>query len=475
MPLWFVPILMLLIPGLSSAQGIRDGGLESLRQTSKAFASVARQVAPAVVFIQVETLRETSANGGQDLLFGDELFRRFFGDDLPGLSRRPPARPPRRATSQGSGFIFASGTGGVSHILTNHHVVERAERIRVRLQDGREYDARIRGADPKSDVAVLEIATTSLPSLRWGDSASLEVGEWVVAMGNPFGLSHTLTVGVVSAKGRSSLGINDYEDFIQTDAAINPGNSGGPLVNLNGEVIGVNTAIFSRGGGHIGLGFAIPSNLARNIADQLLHQGRVVRGYLGLTVQALTADVAEALGLAARQGVLVNEVAEDSPASRAGLRPGDVLLGFDGSPLADGGQYRNRAAMALPGSTVRLEVMREGRRIEIPVKVGRLDELELSAQTVARLGLSVRALLPEERRRLGLPAGTGVRVTAVEASTLAALAGLRPGAVILDLNQQAVGDPDAFARRIEESRDEGRIVMRVLENDRIRLVRLNWR
>ncbi|HET7687130.1 MAG TPA: trypsin-like peptidase domain-containing protein, partial [Candidatus Macondimonas sp.] len=283
-------LALILLFVLSSAVHALDGGVESLRQTGKAFASVARAVSPAVVFIQVEgkasptALRRFPSPFDETWPFGDDLFRRFFGDRFPGFPQIPEQEMPkgeRRVIGQGSGFVFAAKDGlwsDKTYILTNNHVVEDAEKIRIQFQDGREFDATITGRDPQSDVAVLEIEADGLTPLRWGDSSALEVGEWVVAIGNPFGLSHTLTVGVVSAKGRTSLGISDYEDFIQTDAAINPGNSGGPLVNLDGEVVGVNTAIFSRSGGYMGVGFAIPSNLAKAIADQLIEHGEVTRG-----------------------------------------------------------------------------------------------------------------------------------------------------------------------------------------------------
>ncbi len=388
-----------------------DPATESLRQTGKAFSAVARKVAPSVVFIQVE-VRAQAAEAGQDPWpFHDDLFRRFVGDDFPGLARPPAPRPPKRGSSQGSGFVFAAA-GGSTYLLTNNHVVDNAHGIRVKFQDGREFDARIKGADPKSDIAVLEVAAQGLPPLKWADSARLEVGEWVVAMGNPFGLSHTVTTGVVSAKGRTSLGINDYEDFIQTDAAINPGNSGGPLLNLDGEVAGVNTAIFSKSGGYMGVGFAIPSNLARAIAEQIISEGKVIRGYIGLTVQPLTQEILEALGLKENRGVLVNRVNVGSPAQRAGLRPGDVLVSMDGAPLADGGQYRNRAAQARPGSTVTLGVLREGRPLEIPVRVERLEEEAPQTVDVSRaIGIAVRALTAEESQRLRL--GKAVLVTGV--------------------------------------------------------------
>jgi serine protease Do len=465
-------VLAALLPALMLPPALaQDAAIESLRQTSKAFSRVARQVAPAVVFIQVEGQADNGDGPEEDGgWLQDDLFRRFFGEGFPGL---PQARPkqPRRSVSQGSGFVFAA-SGETTYVLTNSHVVEDAEAIRVKFQDGREYDARVQGSDPRSDVAVLKIAARGLPALKWGDSARLEVGEWVVAMGNPFGLSNTLTTGVVSAKGRTSLGINDYEDFIQTDAAINPGNSGGPLLNLDGEVVGMNTAIFSRSGGYMGVGFAIPSNLARSIAEQLVAGGRVVRGYIGLTVQPLTAEMAEALKLRDTRGTLVSEVQEGSPAERAGIRSGDVLTHFDGVPLADGGQYRNRASMARPGSRVLLGLVREGRALEIPVRVELLDEAAIQrAEALQALGLAVRGLTPEESRRLRV-AGAVV-VTEVAPRSLARMAGLVPGTLILEANRKPVGNADEFAAALLEG--NGSALLRILENGRSRQITLRWR
>lgn len=466
---WAIALILGIVSSMPVAAA--DGGLESLRQTGKAFSAVAKKVAPAVAFIQVEEGgEETDETERGAWPFREELFRRFFGDDLPGLSR-PAPRKPRRAVGQGSGFVFAHGSQG-AYLLTNHHVVENARKIRVRFQDGREFDARLKGADAKSDVAVLEIPGRDLPALKWGDSASLEVGEWVVALGNPFGLSHTLTTGVVSAKGRTSLGINDYEDFIQTDAAINPGNSGGPLLNLDGEVVGMNTAIFSRSGGYMGVGFAIPSNLARAIAEQLVSQGKVTRGYIGLTVQPLTPELAEALKLADSRGVLVNRVNPGSPAERAGLKAGDVLVSLDGQALADGGQYRNRAALAKPGGTVVMGLVRDGRRLELPVRVGRLDEEDLKGAEAAKvIGVAVRGLNPEEARRARL--AKALLVTAVGPGSLAAMAGIGPGTLILEANHKPVGSPAEFTAALGES--EGGVVLRIADNGRARQVTLRWR
>ena len=463
-----LPFLALPAGGMAA-----DGGLESLRQTSKAFSAVAKQVAPAVAFIHVEgqaAARNAASPDGWP--FQDDVFRRFFGDDFPGLSRPVPQKP-RRTVGQGSGFVFSS-QGDTSYLLTNNHVIEGAQRIRVRFQDGREFDASLQGADPRSDVAVLKIAARGLPALKWGDSARLEVGEWVVAMGNPFGLSHTLTTGVVSAKGRTSLGINDYEDFIQTDAAINPGNSGGPLLNLDGEVVGMNTAIFSRSGGYMGVGFAIPSNLTRTIAEQLVASGRVTRGYIGLTVQPLTREIAEALRLNHNQGALVNEVQAGSPAQRAGIREGDVLTRFDGTPLSDGGQYRNRAALARPGSTVTLALVREGRHLEIPVTVERLDEeAVLRAEATEALGVAVRELTPEETRRVRI--SKAVLVTAVAPQSPAARAGIAPGTLILEVNRKSVGNPVDFAAALAGSRANGSVLLRLADSGSSRYVTLRWR
>ena len=278
-PFVHLPLILLFV--FAPAVQALDGGIENLRQTGKAFAAVARAVSPSVVFIQVEAKTAAAAIRGIPSPFGDDLFERFFGDQYPGMPKQPQPEAPRgerRAIAQGSGFVFAAKGGPLTDktcIVTNNHVVEDAEKIVVTFQDGREYEARITGRDPRSDLAVIEIQASGLPALNWGDSSQLEVGEWVVAIVNPFGLSHTLTAGVVSATGRTSVGINDYEDFIQTDAAINPGNSGGPLVNLDGEVVGMNTAIFSRSGGYMGVGFAIPSNLAAAIAKQLTEHGEV--------------------------------------------------------------------------------------------------------------------------------------------------------------------------------------------------------
>jgi serine protease Do len=480
---------ILLLVFVSAAHAL-DGGVESLRQTGKAFASVARAVSPSVVFIQVEgKASPTAISGfsspfGQEFPFGDDLFKRFFGDQFSGIPQMPKQEEPkheRRAIGQGSGFVFAAKDGLMSdktYILTNNHVVEDAEKIRVTFQDGREFDAKVTGRDPQSDVAVVEIKAGGLPSLRWGNSSDLEVGEWVVAIGNPFGLSHTLTVGVVSAKGRTSVGINDYEDFIQTDAAINPGNSGGPLVNLDGEVVGINTAIFSRSGGYMGVGFAIPSNLAKAIAYQLIEHGEVTRGYLGIVIQQLTPDLAESFGIDSAKGILVAQVSEDSPAENAGLRQGDVIVEYRGEPVTDVGSFRNQVSLTAPGSTEAVTVLRGDKRKTLQVTIGRLTEDKLiaqgSAQSADEIGLTVQTLTPQLAEQFDAKPGEGVVVTEVRPGSVAAMAGIETGSVILQVNREPVGSAADFQRAVKQAPSDKRVLLLVRKGGMQRYVALSW-
>ena len=483
-------ILLLLLLCAASPAFALDGGVESLRQTGKAFASVARAVSPSVVFIQVEgktpgsTITRFSSPFGEHGPFGDDLFKRFFGDRFPGMPGIPePDRPrgERPAIGQGSGFVFAAKDGLLSdktYILTNNHVVEGAEKIRVKFQDGSQFDAKVRGRDPQSDVAVVEIDAGGLPALRWGDSKGLEVGEWVAAIGNPFGLSHTLTVGVVSAKGRTSVGINDYEDFIQTDAAINPGNSGGPLVNLDGEVVGVNTAIFSRSGGYMGVGFAIPSDLAKAIANQLIKQGEVTRGYLGIVIQQLTPELAESFAIDAGQGILVAQVNDDSPAEKAGLRQGDVIVAYRGEPVREVGSFRNRVSLTPPGSREELTVLRDGKRETLKVTIGELSEdkpiAQGPAQSADEIGLTVQTLTPQLAEQIDARPGEGVVVTEVRPGSIAAAAGIEPGSVVLQVNRKAVKNAADFRRAVEEGSSRKRLLLLIRKDGMQRYLALSW-
>ena len=422
-------IFVCVVISLASAGVAAQGGVESLRESSRAFASVAQQVSPSVVFIQTERAVQAQQSPFSSP-FGDDFFDRFFGQPFPGTPRQQPPSQ-RRAVGQGSGFVFSVDDGLINdtaYILTNNHVVEGADTITVTFNDGREFDAEITGTDPQSDVAVIEITGDDVPSLVLGDSDDLEVGEWVVAIGNPFGLSHSLTVGVVSALGRTSLGLSDYEDFIQTDAAINPGNSGGPLVNLDGQVIGINTAIASRSGGYMGIGFAIPSNLARGIADQLMSSGAVTRGYLGIIIQDLTADLAESFDLNTTQGILVAQVSPGSPAEEAGLEQGDVIVAYQGQDVTNVGAFRNQVSLTQPGTEARLTVVRGRDRLNLNVTLGSLEGAEVAVQdaleSTEEIGLTVQTLTPELARQFDMEAGQGVVVTQVVPGSVAQAAGI---------------------------------------------------
>jgi len=483
----YILALMLAFPLLAPVRaGAIDGALESLRQSGKAFASVAKAVSPSVVNIQIESgppdgrIIGAPPPLGEQSPFADEFFKRFFGERFQGIPRQqaPQSNPP--AIGQGSGFVFAAKDGLLSektYILTNNHVVEGAQKIRVRLQDGRRFDATITGRDPQSDVAVIEIPIGGLPPLKIADSSKLQVGEWVVAIGNPFGLSHTVTVGVVSATGRTSLGINDYEDFIQTDAAINPGNSGGPLVSLSGEVAGMNTAIFSRSGGYMGVGFAIPSNLVHAVANQLIQAGEVTRGYLGIVIQQLTPELADSFGLDQHKGVLIAQVADGSPAAEAGLRQGDVIVAYQGEAVADVGAFRNRVSLTPPRSQGKLTILRNGGRQDIVVTIGTLSEEKMAAsgspQGSETLGLVVQTLTPQLAERFDANPGEGVMVTEVEPGSIAALAGIAPGTVILQVNRQPVRDATAFKRAVRQARGN-RVLLLVRKDGMQQFVALSW-
>jgi len=481
-------VLFLLLLALALALPVQadEDGLANLRQTSKAFAQIARSVSPSVVFVQVETKGAGPRAGGSspsggEFPFGDDFLKRFFGDRFQGIPHQMPREDEGHTVGQGSGFAFASKSGlltNKTYLLTNNHVVQNAEKIRVKLQDGRELDAKVTGRDPQSDVAVIEIPVGGIPALPLADSSKLEVGEWVVAIGNPFGLSNTLTVGVVSAKGRTGVGINDYEDFIQTDAAINPGNSGGPLVNLDGEVVGMNTAIFSRSGGYMGVGFAIPSNLLKAIADQLIDKGKVTRGLLGIVIQQLTPDLAKSLGIDASEGILVAQVNEGSPAAKAGIRTGDVVVAYDGKPVTDIGSFRNQVSLTAPGTRKSLTILRDGERKTLTVTIGELTGDELAAgdqaQSADEVGLTVQELTPRLAEKLDTRPGEGVVVTQVQSGSAAAMAGIKPGAVILQVDRKKVSSTAEFRKAIAQG-DKGRGILLLVRQDGMqRFAALKW-
>ena len=403
--------------------------------------AVAKAAMPAVV--NISSSKTVRGPGGSAPFFADPFFR-FFPT---------PERAPRRERSLGSGVIVSAD----GYVLTNSHVVEGADQIQVTLGDKREFRARLVGADPRSDLAVLKLPGSGFSLMPLGDSSKTEVAEVVLAIGNPFGLDRTVTMGIVSAVGRANLGITDYEDFIQTDAAINPGNSGGALVNSNGALIGINTAIFSESGGYQGIGFAVPINMARQVMDQLVSRGRLSRGYLGVTVQEVTPAMARGLGLPAPRGLLVSDVAPGGPAARAGLKRGDVIVAIDGKPVADVGHFRNHIASTPPGTKETLTVLRDGREQTLEVAVAEIPERSIVATSAPATrseapGLEVVDITPEMARRLGLPPGVqGAVVVRVQPGGAAAEAGLRPGDVVQELNRRPVRSAKDFMQALSES------------------------
>jgi serine protease Do len=393
--------------------------------------------------------------------FGEDFFERFFGE--------PPQRERR---SLGSGVIIDKG----GYILTNNHVIEQADEIEVRLSDKRKFTAKVIGKDPKTDLAVIKIdAPSDLPVAKLGDSAKIRIGEWAIAIGNPFGLDQTVTVGVISAVGRSDVGITTYEDFIQTDASINPGNSGGPLLNLNGEVIGINTAIVATGQG---IGFAIPINMAREIKDRLIAQGRVVRGWLGVGIQELTEELAAQFGVKPNDGVLVGNVMKDSPAERGGLRPGDIIQELNGTKISGVHQLQKEVAQASVGSQARLKVLRERESMtltvalgEQPTDVATASEPESQPAEVAeRFGLTVQDLTPELRSQLRLGTVEGVMVSSTDEDSPAARAGIRPGDVITEANRAPVKSARDFSRILGQVRRGQNLLLLVRRDGNSRFV-----
>jgi serine protease Do len=408
------------------------------------FVNLAKKMKPIVVNISTTTQVPENRSGpefgspfGEEDPFND-FWRRFFGGPLP--------RGPQRQRSLGSGFVIDSD----GSILTNNHVVENATKIVVKLADDQEYEAKVVGRDQKTDIAIIKInAKTGLTAANLGDSDALEVGEWVVAIGNPFGLDSTVTSGIVSAKGRH-IGQGPYDNFIQTDASINPGNSGGPLLNLRGEVIGINTAIFSRTGGNIGIGFAIPINLVKELLPQLRGKGKVVRGYLGVLIQKVTPEIAESLGMEKSQGALVANVSKDGPAEKAGVKVGDVIVEFDGKEIKDSGELPIIVARTPIDKKVRMKVLRDKKETYLTVAVGELkdEEVVATAPEKGELGLTVQRLTPQMAESLGLEKAEGVVVTAVEPGSAAEEAGIRRGDIIVEVDRKAVRSIDDYKKAV---------------------------
>lgn len=388
------------------------------------FTKVAKEATPAVVSIQVKS-KSSSSFSTQDP-FGEDIFERFFG-----FKRGPQAEEVQVA--QASGFLVSKD----GYILTNNHVVKERQEITVLLNDGREFAGKVIGEDQNTDLAIVKIEGDAFPFLALGDSDKLEVGQWVIAIGNPLGLQATLTVGVVSAKGRNNLDLAKIEDFIQTDAAINMGNSGGPLLDMEGKVIGINTAIATQTKGYMGIGFAIPSNMAKVVMEQLIQNGSVERGFLGVILQKVDQDLAQAFDLKKAEGALIADVQKGSAAEKAGLKQGDIILKYNGRSIENYAALRNAVAMMKPKTKLTLMVLRDRKMLEIPIEIGAYQESLASAEN--SLGIKVES---EE--------GT-LRVTQVDPKGAAAMIGLKKGAEILSVNKQKVSSAEEFYTLLNES------------------------
>lgn len=438
-------------PAIATETPSQQVPLTSSRPAS--FAGLAKQMSPTVVNIKVTKARPVS--GGLWSPRGNHPFGEFFERFFKNMPQR---QPQFRQQGSGSGVIISPD----GFIVTNDHVIDGADTVAVTLADQQAYEAKVVGRDPKTDLAVLKIESKqTLPTAELGDSDQLNVGDWVVAIGNPFGLNHTVTSGIVSAKGRV-IGAGPYDDFIQTDASINPGNSGGPLFDLNGKIVGINTAIIPQGQG---IGFAIPVNITKTLLPQLMETGTVTRGYLGVNIQTLTPDLAQALNLDTRKGALVSDVIPDSPADNAGLQRGDVILNFNGEAIDDPRDLAATVAGTTVGDATEVLVLRNGQQKTLPLTIGTLPTQGVAASedsqaSQGQWGLQLQNLTPETACAHGLSGGQGVRVAAVRPGSSAAEAGLRPGDIVLQVNRRAVGSVDDVEAAIEAD-DKDHLLMLV--------------
>ncbi|SMF60575.1 serine protease Do [Tistlia consotensis] len=430
----------------------------------ESFAGLVKKVSPAVVLITSEIDHPTASGdaGPQNAPnpFEGTPFEDFFKHFGP-MQQAP--QGPERAL--GSGFVIDAD----GYVVTNNHVVDKADKVSIKLSDGRQFDAKVLGTDPKTDLALLKVKTDKpLPTVTWGDSDKMEVGDWVLAIGNPFGLGGTVTAGIVSARGRD-IGAGPYDDFIQTDAAINRGNSGGPMFNIDGKVIGINSAIYSPNGGSVGIGFAIPSNLAQNVIAQLREHGSVERGWLGVKIQQVTPELAQAFGIKEDHGALVADVFDHSPAQKAGFKSGDVITQFNGEQIDTMRDLPRLVAAVKPGTDVDVEVLRNGQQKSLDVTIAKMNPqqtaaLEQPSQGESdKLGAKLSALTPELRDQLQLDSSTkGVVVTGVAPNGLAARQGLKPGDVISEVDGKTVDTPAALDKAIDQAREHDKKAVALL-------------
>lgn len=415
--------------------------VQQMVRESNARADIIQSVQNSVVHIQVEKIVNGPGAGAYNNpfeLFNDDFLNRFF-HGRNGQQAHP--GQPQQYKQEGLGTGSIIDTDG--HILTNNHVVGGADKITVQLLDGREFPAKVVGTDPLTDIAVVKIDAKNLKPIPMGNSDKLRIGETVIAIGNPFGLNHTVTMGIVSAKGRSNMDIADYEDFIQTDAAINPGNSGGPLINLKGEMIGINTAIFTRSGGYQGIGFSVPVNMARQVMKQLIEKGQVTRGWLGILLQDISPDLAKALNLDNSNGALVSEVSKGSPAEKAGLERGDVIVKFGSKTIKNADQLKNEVGLSDPGRRAEMVVIRKGSKKHLMVKLGTrpVNGPKVAPQpgSPGSIGLTAQPITPELAKQYGLTRyNSGVIITSVMPNSPAYSVGLQPGMLVMEINHKTI-------------------------------------
>ena len=436
---------------------ISKESIDILSKTGQAMAEVAAAIKPSVV--NISSTKKVKITQMQSPFFDDPFFRQFFGDES-GHSGRP--REHKQA-SLGSGVIVDKD----GYILTNNHVIKDADEIKVKLSDKREFKGKVIGADPKTDLAVIKIDSNHLPVIKLGDSEKLKVGETVIAIGSPYGLNQTVTSGIVSATGRADVGIADYEDFIQTDAAINPGNSGGALVNVKGELVGINTAIFSTSGGYQGIGFAIPSSMAKVVMDNLIKKGKVVRGWLGVSIQPVTPELAKQFGIKDVRGALVGDVVEDSPAEKAGLQRGDVIVKYDGKEVNDPSTLRNMVAGTPPDKKVDMDVLRNGKEQKAVVTVAELpaemQKLQGKFDNILK-GVMVQGLTPEIKKNLDVPRRiTGVIVTDIEEGSPAEGV-LMANDVILEVNRKKITGMKDYQAVVSQIKSDHDVLLLVFRN-----------
>jgi len=437
------------------------------QQTAKDFTAVAKNAIPAVVSIKVKGAKKTSSASSDDNdMFNDDFFHRFFS-----IPRGSKKSEDRITEGQASGFIVTAD----GYLITNNHVVEHADEILVTTNDGQEYTGKVIGHDPNTDIAVVKIDAKNLPFLKLGDSDKLEIGEWAIAIGTPMGLQATLTVGVVSAKGRNNLDLTNVEDFIQTDAAINRGNSGGPLLNLESQVIGMNTAIVADMGiGSMGIGFAIPSNMIKQVMDQILKNGSVTRGFIGVTLQTLDKDLSHAFNVEPHSGALVAAVSKDSPAEKAGLKQGDIIRAYNDHKVTNIAALRNTIALMPPGTRLNLSVLRNGKLMDIPVEISTFptSKPKTVSASGSKLGFDIQELTPELAHSLNITDDKGVVITKVDQNTPASWVGLKKGTLIVAVNQQKIESIDDFNKAMDSLDADKPLLLLVKQGDLMRFISL---